>query len=130
MSMAAGRELDLHLHLMDRQVIDTDGRMVCKVDDLELRLDEDGRPYVTAILAGPRALGPRIGGRLGRWIGAIATRLAGSPDPPRIDFGLVVDIGSAVTVARGHGGLPVAALEQWVDEHLIARIPGSGHAGQ
>lgn len=126
----AGRELDLHLQLMDRQVVDTEGRLVCKVDDLELALDEQGRPYVTAILAGQRALGRRLGGRLGRWTAAIATRLAGSPDPPRIDFGLVVDIGSAVTVARSPGELPVAALEGWVDEHLIARIPGSRHEGE
>src|SRR5439155_394718 len=49
----AGAVLDLNLHLLDRQVIDADGRMVCNVDDLELELDPEGRPYVTAILVGP-----------------------------------------------------------------------------
>jgi sporulation protein YlmC with PRC-barrel domain len=130
--MAAGRELDLHLHLLDRQVQDPDGRQVGKVDDLELEFDETGTPYVSAILVGPRALGPRLGGRLGRWVSAIAGRLA-DPDQqqtPRIDFGQVTDIGSAITVARSERELAVAPLERWLEQHVIARIPGSGHAGK
>jgi sporulation protein YlmC with PRC-barrel domain len=125
-----GRELDLQLHLMDRQVIDPDGRMVCKVDDLELALDERGRPYVTAILVGPRALGPRIGGRPGRWMVAIARRLGRTADPPRIDFGQVTEIGSAVRIARTRDEVAVAPLEEWVDEYVISRIPGSAHEGE
>jgi sporulation protein YlmC with PRC-barrel domain len=127
-----GRSLDLHLQLLDRQVIDPDGHLVCKVDDLELDLDESGRPFVTAILVGPRALGPRLGGRLGRWMGAIDRRLADgqSPEPPRIDFALVSDIGSAIRIVRSRDELEVTSLERWVDAHIISRIPGSGHAGK
>jgi sporulation protein YlmC with PRC-barrel domain len=127
-----GRTLDLHLHLLDRQVIDPDGGLVCKVDDLEFDLDETGRPFVTAILVGPRALGPRLGGRLGRWVGAIGRRLADgqSPDPPRIDFALVSDIGSAIRVVRRRDELDVLSLERWVDANVISRIPGSGHASK
>lgn len=130
--MAEGRRLDLHLHLLDRQVQDSDGRMVCKVDDLELEVDASGRPYVTAILAGPRALGPRLGGRLGRWVAAIAGRLA-TPEQspiPRIDFARVSEIGSAITVAGTADEFGVAPLEGWLDTHVIARIPGSRHESE
>jgi len=130
--MAAGRELDLHLHLLDRQVQDSDGHLVCKVDDLELEVDETGRPYVVAILVGPRAVGPRLGGRLGRWFSSIAARLA-TPDrqqTPRIDFAQVTDIGSAITIAGTEQEVAVASLERWLDRHLIARIPGSHHASK
>ncbi|MDT4974257.1 MAG: hypothetical protein QOG98_15 [Pseudonocardiales bacterium] len=129
---SAARILDLHLHLLDRQVIDPAGRFVCKVDDVELDIDESGRPFVTAILAGPRALGPRLGGRLGRWVSAIGRRLADgqSPDPPRIDFALVSDIGSAISIVRSSDQVDVNALERWVDAHIISRIPGSGHASK
>ncbi|HYT11037.1 MAG TPA: hypothetical protein VEL73_10300 [Mycobacteriales bacterium] len=131
MTVAAGRVIDLHLHLLDRQVVDPDGRMVCKVDDLELELDERGRPYVTAILLGPRALGPRLGGRLGRWVAAIGERLAERDRPvSRIDFSLVTDIGSAIAVSRPRGRLDVIPLEDWVEEHVIARIPGSRHESE
>jgi sporulation protein YlmC with PRC-barrel domain len=130
--MAEGRTLDLHLHLLDRQVIDRDGRYVCKVDDVELEVDETGRPFVTAILVGPRALGPRLGGRLGRWVSAIGRRIADgqSPEPPRIDFALVSDIGSAITIVRSRADVGVGSLERWVDAHVISRIPGSGHASK
>ena len=126
--MAEGRVLDLHLHLLDRQVVAADGQLAGKVDDLELQLDETGRPYVTAILVGPRALGGRLGGRLGRWITAIACRLSDNDQIPTIDFALVTDIGSAVKVARTREELAVEPLERWVDQHIISRIPGSRHA--
>jgi sporulation protein YlmC with PRC-barrel domain len=129
--VAAGRVVDLHLHLLDRQVVDRTGRLVCKVDDLQLEADETGRLLVTGILVGPRALGPRLGGRLGRWIVAIATRLADRRDrePHRIDMGLVTDIGSAVTIGCDRADLHVDPLEGWIDDHVIGRIPGSRHAG-
>src|SRR4051812_25915499 len=134
MSRPAGRVLDLHLQLLDRQVVDCDGQPVCKVDDLELDLDDTGRPYVTAILIGPRALGPRLGGRLGHWITAIAARLsereAETAQTQRLDFGLVTDIDSAITVSRPVAELAVRPLERWVDEHVISRIPGSRNASQ
>jgi sporulation protein YlmC with PRC-barrel domain len=130
--MAEGRTLDLNLHLLDRQVIDRDGRLVCKIDDLEFEIDEAGRPYVTAILVGPRALGPRLGGRLGRWVTAIGRRLSQGQhlQPPRIDFAQVTDIGSAITLARHRDELDVTSLEDWVDSYVISRIPGSRHESQ
>jgi sporulation protein YlmC with PRC-barrel domain len=124
------RHLDLRLHLLDRQVVDADDRLVCKVDDLELDLDNDGRPYVKAIVVGPRAVGPRLGGRLGRWVTAIAGRISDGDGPPTIDFAEVTDIGSAVKVSRRRRELGVDPLEVWVDEHIIERIPGSGHASE
>ena len=129
---APGRVLDAALNMLDRQVIDSAGRMVCKVDDLELELDGAGRPFVTAILAGPGALGPRLGGRLGEWVVALGRRLAMRPDggPPRIDAGLVADIGSAVTLAVSRREVRVAALEDWVREHVIDRLPGASNANE
>jgi hypothetical protein len=122
--------VDLQLQLLDRQVLDRDGRLVCKVDDLELQPGPDGMLVVTAILVGPRALGPRLGGRLGRWVMALASRLASSPGskPPRIPFGVVTGVHSAVDVSRTRDELAVDPLEGWVDRHFIGRLPGSRHA--
>jgi sporulation protein YlmC with PRC-barrel domain len=125
-----GRELDLQLHLLDRQVTDPDDRFVCKVDDLELAVGDDGHPYVTAILVGPRALGPRIEGRLGHWFKAIAARLADSDDLPKIDFSHVKDIGDDIRIDARRSELTVDPLERWVDNHIIARIPGSRHESE
>lgn len=125
------RVLDLHLHLMDRQVVDREGRLVCNVDDLELELDDTGRPFVAAILVGPRALGPRLGGRLGRWVVSIASRMAGGEtEPPRIDFEEVTEIGSAILLSCRLDELDVTSLEHWVDRYVIGRIPGAKHESE
>jgi sporulation protein YlmC with PRC-barrel domain len=47
-----GRILHAQLHLLDRQLIDQrNGRLLGKVDDVELDLDSDP-PVVTALIAG------------------------------------------------------------------------------
>jgi sporulation protein YlmC with PRC-barrel domain len=128
-SPATSKILHAQLHLFDRQVVRADdGRLVCKVDDLETALDEHGRPYVTAILTGPLALGPRIGGVIGRLIVATTElfRAEEDPAPQRIAMALVSDIGSAIQV----GGDPQEpALERWARQNIIAPIPGSGEPG-
>lgn len=128
----AGRRLDVHLRLLDRQVVDRDGQLVCKVDDLELELDERGQPYLSAILVGPRALGPRLGGRLGRWVVSIANRLATDRDtgPQRISFGVVEEIDDSIRLSLRRDELDIEPLERWVDRYIIGRIPGSRHASK
>jgi hypothetical protein len=126
-----GRTLDLSLHLLDRQVVDTDGGMVCNVDDVELTVpDGGGAPYVSAILCGPGALGPRVGGLLGRWMVAAHRHLGRyrTDEPDRIGFDLVTDIGSSITVARTRAELGIALGEELIHDYLVDRLPGAGHA--
>jgi hypothetical protein len=127
--MTTGRTLDLSLHLLDRQVIDTDGGMVCNVDDVEITVPDDGPPYVSAILCGPGALGPRVGGLLGHWMVAAHRHLGRRREeaPDRIGFELVTDIASAITVAQTREQLGVCLGEDFVRDYLIHRLPGSGH---
>jgi sporulation protein YlmC with PRC-barrel domain len=120
----------LGLHLLDRQILDRDGEPVGKVDDIELGLDEDGVPYVAALLVGQQALGRRIEGRLGRWITTSAQRLSGTPQPSpiRIPYDLVANVGSAVDLSVRRELLLDPPLERWLGEHLIDHIPGADHA--
>lgn len=124
------RRRDLALHLLDRQVQDPDGNAVCKVDDLELTVPDDGAPpYVSAILCGPQALAPRIGGLTGRWLlfWAHAVGRRGTDQPERIPIELVTGIGSAVTITRTRSGLGVQRNEDRAREFLVERIPGARH---
>src|SRR4029079_7043540 len=99
-----GRRLSAGLDLLDRQLVDPDGMMAGKVDDLGIELRGDGAspivneslsgpsargasPIVTEILAGPGALARRIGGKLGEHIAAVHAQLhGGSRDPAAISF--------------------------------------------
>jgi hypothetical protein len=127
----AGRTLEAALHLLDRQLIDKDGRLAGKVDDLELEFpDGGGPPVVTAILAGPGALSRRIGGRFGAWLENLANRLREGDDrrPARVSFGVVREIGSAVELSAAKAELETDRLEAWTRERIIGKLPGAGDA--
>ena len=127
------RRLWAGLHLLDRQLVDRDGRMAGMVDDLELDYSEDkGQLYVVSILSGPGALANRFrrdafGGWM-RFVHAIVS--PGEHDPARIPFNLVQDIGNHITLAADADEVGTASAERWFREHVIAHIPGSEHAAE
>jgi hypothetical protein len=126
----SGRELYVALHLLDRQLIDREGRLCGKVDDVELTATPEGGLYVSAVVSGPGALWNRIGRRrLGRWLRwHVAAAMPGDdPDPDRIPIARVSDIASVVTVTVDQPTLASAAAEHWVRDHIIGHIPGSRH---
>jgi hypothetical protein len=127
---STGRRLYLALHLLDRQLVDRDGRLAGKVDDLELEEGDTGRLYVTAILAGPGVLAQRMGRhRLGPWIQQALERLVdGPPGAVRIPLARVAEIGNHVDLAVDRQGLATFATERWVQDHIVSHIPGSRHA--
>jgi sporulation protein YlmC with PRC-barrel domain len=127
----AGRVLDAGLHLLDRQLVDKDGRLAGKVDDLELTFPEGGGPpTVTAILAGPGALSRRLGGRFGAWLEAVANRLRDGDDdhPARIPFAVVKQIGSAIDLSVAKAELETDRLEAWTRDRIIGKLPGANDA--
>lgn len=113
--------------LLDRQIVDSDGIPVGKVDDVEFTVDDDGRPRVSALLTGQQALGARVGGTLGRWITAVAARLdIERRGPRRVPYRLVSEVDSAVRLRVRRELLAEPPLEAWLNTHLIGRIPGAG----
>jgi sporulation protein YlmC with PRC-barrel domain len=124
--VTTGRRRDLALHLLDRQILDTDGDAVGNVDDVEI--SDEG--YVTALLVGPQALAPRLGGLLGQWLAFLSEGIGRSStaEPTRIGADLVTDYGSAITVARSRAELGAHRNEDRAREYFIGRIPGADHA--
>lgn len=94
----AGRVLHAQLHLLDRQLIDNhNGRLLGKVDDVELDLDADP-PQVTALISG------RV----------------------RIPTTQIVEIDTAIKITVGQ--LNLTEGDDWIEHHLIDKIPGAGDA--
>ncbi len=127
----AGRSYWAALHIVDRQIDDCDDRAVAKVDDLEIaeaNPDEPGSlPIVTAMLCGPAALGQRLGPRIGAFLEALRGLSHEAPTrPAAIAMDDVKDIGTALKLWVPRDTLPVTAVEDFVGDHVIGHIPGSG----
>lgn len=105
-----GEAFDAALHLLDRQVVDREGLLVCKVDDLEISFHDDGAPpAVTRILTGPAALVPRMSTRTGhllreRWV-SLGIQYADRDVPLAVGLDVVAHVGSAVELRVGREGL-------------------------
>jgi sporulation protein YlmC with PRC-barrel domain len=127
--------LDAVLHLLDRQVIDADDLLVCKVDDVELTVFDDGVLGVTGLLVGPAALVPRYGddgfGRLLHdfWR-RLGTTQADRDDPYRIDLELVERLGSGVELNVGRDGVLVRRGERGRRLNELLQMPVQDLAGR
>jgi hypothetical protein len=124
------REIDAGRELLDHQLVDVDGLLFAKVDDVEFTVPDDGElPEITALLNGPGALANRIGGRVAHGVSELHRRLHPTlDDAARIPIGLVVDIGSAIKISGHRDDLESGRFEEWVRDHVITRIPGANDA--
>ena len=96
----SGRVLHAQLHLLDRQLLDQrTGRMLGKIDDVELDLDADV-PVVSALVSGGQ----------------------------RIPANQVAAVESAVQILNQD--LDLDRNDDWVERHVIDRIPGAGNAAE
>jgi hypothetical protein len=128
MSAEVPDRLLVGLHLLDRQLVDCNGDLAGKVDDLEL--DDDG--HIVAILSGPGALAGRVGGRIGDWIGALHRRLHAEhePGPARVSIDHVRRIADEVELDESRSDLASDASERWARDVVISKIPGARHASE
>ncbi|MCW2800663.1 MAG: hypothetical protein JWQ70_2135 [Aeromicrobium sp.] len=117
--------LDGQIDLLDRQIVSADGLMIAKVDDIELEERADGTLIVSAFLAGPGALGRRLGGSLEYIVVNTWTRLSGRDEPRRIDYSHVKGIDTVIAVDERRRTIWPDDLEAWVRTRLIDALPGA-----
>jgi hypothetical protein len=125
MNSYQGKVLDAQLHLLDRQILDTEDVPVTTVDDVELSGIPEGTippgtapPVITNLLSGS-VLGTRMFG--------------GRPPAGRLERIPWRDIGQIGTVIRLNikgADLDIRWVEHWVRDHVIGRIPGGRHDPQ
>ncbi|HEY7194556.1 MAG TPA: hypothetical protein VH439_12525 [Gemmatimonadales bacterium] len=117
--------MDVVRDVLDKSLVDRDGREMGRVDGLLMEQDSGQPPRLAAILVGPAALGFRLHPRLEpaatvfeRWLGIERER------PVRIDFAEIDDIGSRIRLRLAIGETAVAAVEQRLRGWLV-KLPGS-----
>jgi sporulation protein YlmC with PRC-barrel domain len=120
MSGLPAQGFDAGLLLLDRQLLDSDGRRCGKVDDLAFE-GEPGEPLrLVALVSGPEAW--RHSGRGG--LGWLAARLFRGDRTIHIPVDAIDEVGSAITLNRTAADLGLAHGEELAAQ-VVRRIPGS-----
>jgi sporulation protein YlmC with PRC-barrel domain len=114
-----GNEIDIGLHVLDRQLLDKDGRRCGNVDDLAIEGGAGEVPEVVAILAGPGYWAQRAG-----WIGKVAGWIGGGRRV-RVDWKEVRKVDSAVELKRPASELGLGRGDDCLRPY-VDKIPGAG----
>ena len=119
--------MDLVRDVLDKRILDRGGEIVGRVDGLIMRVDGNSQPRVTELSAG----GPAVFARLGGWAVPIARFFASlwgpkRRSPVRIPWSDIDHFGRDVKLTIDCAETGLLAWEDWIDDHIISRIPGSG----
>jgi sporulation protein YlmC with PRC-barrel domain len=121
--------VDLADALLDRQITGEDGTVVGKVDDLELRAEDDGTHVVDALLVGPEALADRLDGVTGKLLRRIGRGFR-TQAPQRIPMNAIRGVEPTVVVTTAVAQATTSPSEDWLRRKVVDRIPGAGRASQ
>ncbi len=119
--------MDLIREVLDKRILDCDDRIAGRVDGLIMQIDGSGQPRVTDLSSG----GPAVFARLGGWAVALAKFFAGlwgpkRRSPVRIPWSDIDHFGRNVKLRVSCEDTKLMAWENWVGDHIIRRVPGSG----
>lgn len=111
--------------LLDKAVVDRDGREMGRVDGVVIDLEKSQPPRLASILIGPAALAHRLHPPLERWVQAAEKRLgADRGRPVRIDFRDIDEIDRPIRLRLSIRETAAAAIEEWLRTWVL-KLPGS-----
>jgi hypothetical protein len=123
--------LPLVRDVLDKQVLDPGHCKVGKVDGIVLALRAHRPPRVIAIEISQAAAWRRVHRRLGDLASWLRARFEpGQGTPPRILFEHVVGTGIDVYVDVAWKRTRALLWEDWLEERVIAKIPGGRRGGK
>jgi sporulation protein YlmC with PRC-barrel domain len=117
--------MDLIRDVLDKRIVDRNGRDVGRVDRLVLCADERGQPRLVAIDVGPAVLADRMAPFLGRLVAGLEHAFGIDAGRPfRIPIGGVSSFDDHVAIDVAVGETPAARVEHRL-RRWIGSIPGS-----
>jgi sporulation protein YlmC with PRC-barrel domain len=117
--------MDLIRDLLDRKVVDRNGREMGRVDSVVLQLKDGAPPRAIGFDIGPAVLAHRVHPMLGRLVAGLEYALGiDAGRPVRIPFERVLDVKDHVRVDVTFGETAASAVEQWL-RRWVSRIPWS-----
>ena len=113
--------MDLVRDLLDKKVVDRNGREMGRVDRIVLDVREGAPPRVAAFEIGPSALAARLGARLGRWAAAIehGFQLREVLLRPIVDQQVEFSVRLRISETEGQEEAVALAIRQRVRAHMI-----------
>jgi hypothetical protein len=117
--------MDVVKDLLDKAVVDRNGREMGRVDGIALQARKGQPPRLAAILIGPAVLASRLHPYLGRCARTLEERLGlGDGRPLRVDFHDVADIDRKVRLRLTIGDTAADAVERRLRDWIL-KVPGS-----
>ncbi len=118
--------MDVIRDVLDKQLLDSDGTKMGRVDGLVMQFGERTQPRITHIEIGGPTLAARISHRLPKFTRRLAKvwgpkRLA----PVRIPWSNVERLGRDVKLNVRGRETGAMAWENWLAKHVIDKLPGS-----
>jgi hypothetical protein len=112
--------------LLDKAVVDRNGRAMGRVDRLVAECRHGSPPRVVAFEVGPSALAARINRTFGRWVaGRLRAWGVGEGQPLRVDVSQILKVvNNTVKVDLAVGETSAATVERRL-RGLVRRIPGA-----
>ena len=108
--------------ILDGQLETRDGRHIGRVADVEATWNDDGSLVLTDLVIGPQALAGRVADRLrdvARWV--LRDRFE-----HRVPISEVTHLGPTLKLRGALDAYSVGHADDWLVEHLLRFIPGSG----
>ena len=116
--------MDVVRDVLDKHVVDRNGREMGRVDGIVLDVRENEPPRLAEVLIGASVLGARVNPVLGRWVHGLEHGLGiGGERPIRIAFSHV-EVGDKVKVDLAVADTGAETLERRIRTWIL-RIPGS-----
>ena len=117
--------MDLVRDMLDKKVVDRNGRDMGRVDSIVLRVDAAAPPSVLALEIGPSVLAARVRPLFGRWVAALEHGFGVSEGRPlRILLKDVLHVHNHVKIDVAFGETPAATIEQRL-RRWVASLPRS-----
>jgi hypothetical protein len=117
--------MDLIRDLLDKKLVDRNGREMGRVDGIVLELPEDAPPRVAALQVDVAVLARRIWPALAPWVEALEHAFGVDEGRPvTIRIAQVIDVHDHVKVNVAFGETAAADVEQRL-RRWVAAIPGS-----
>lgn len=109
--------------VLDKAIVDRNGRPMGRADNILLECRKGAPPRVSAIELGPSVLGARLHPRLGRWLAALEYALGiDAGRPVRIAFDRVLQITHAIkvdlTITETAAGTVEDRVRRWIGRIL------------